>query len=66
MSKGLIFSKKIKTMNNKIAINTHLSTIESKNKPSKQEQRQNHVYRECFDDCQTGGWYGGMGEQVRK
>ena len=52
MSKGLIFSKKIKTMNNKIAINTHLSTIESKNKPSKQEQRQNHGYGEFFDGCQ--------------
>ena len=32
-------------MNNKMAINTYLSTIESKNKLSKQEeQRQNHGY----------------------
>ena len=33
-------------MNNKMAINTYLSTIESKNKVSRQdEQRQNHGYR---------------------
>ena len=30
MLKGLIKKKKIKTMNNKMAINTYLSTIESK------------------------------------
>ena len=41
-------------MNNKMAINTYLSTIESK-KLSKQEQRQNHGYRERFDSCQMGG-----------
>ena len=52
-------------MNNKIAINTHLSTIESKNKPSKQEQRQNHGYGEHFDGCQMGRRYRGMGEEVR-
>ena len=35
--------KNIKTTNNKLARNTYLSTIESKNKLSKQEaQRQNH------------------------
>ena len=43
-------------MNNKMAINTYLSTIESKNKLSKQEeQRQNHGYKECFYGCQMGG-----------
>ena len=35
----------IKTMNFKMAINSQLSTIESKNKLSKQtEQKQNHRY----------------------
>ena len=43
-------------MNNKMALNIYLSTIESKNKLSKQEeQRQNHGYRERFDGCQMGG-----------
>ena len=43
-------------MNNKMAINTYLPTIESKNKLSKQaEERQNHGQRECFDGCQMGG-----------
>ena len=52
-------------MNNKIAINTHLSTIESKNKPSKQEQRQNHGYGKCFYGCQIIVRCEGMGEEVR-
>ena len=53
-------------MNNKMAVNTYLSTIESKNKLSKQEeQRQNHGYREHFDGCQMGWRYGGVGEEVR-
>ena len=54
-------------MNNKMAINTYLSTTESR-KQTKQtrEQRQNHGYRECFDGCQMGRGYGGMGEQVRR
>ena len=43
-------------MNNKMAKNTYLSTIKSKNKLSKQEeQRQNHGYKEYFDGCQIGG-----------
>ena len=46
-----------------MAINTYLSTIESKNKLSKQEQRQNHGYREHFDGCQMGGV---CGEQVKR
>ena len=52
-------------MNNKMAINTYLSTIESKNKLSKEEdQRQNHGYGECFDVCQIGEGFGGMGEEI--
>ena len=35
-----------------------------KNKLSKQEQRQNDGYRECFDGCQMGGDCGRMGEEV--
>ena len=34
---------------NKMAKNMYLSTVESKNKLSKQEQRQNHGYGEHFD-----------------
>ena len=45
-------------MNNKMAKNTYISKDESKNKLSKQGQRQNHGYRECFDGCQMGGVWG--------
>ena len=49
-------------MNIKMAISTYLSTIESKNKLSKQEeQRQNHGYGEHFDGCQMGGGLCGNG-----
>ena len=51
MLKGLIF-KKIKTMNIKMAINSQLSTTESKNKLSKQseqKQKQNHGYRDHLE-----------------
>ena len=66
MLKRLIKKNKVKTMNNKMAINTYLSTIESKNKLSKQEeQRWKHGYREHFDGCQTGGGCRGMGKEVR-
>ena len=53
---------------NKMAINTYLPTIESKNKVNKikkQEQKQNHRYRECFDGCQMGGGPGGWVEEVK-
>ena len=54
-------------MNNKMAINTYLSTIESKNKLSKQEeQRQYHGYRDHFDVYQMGGRCGRMGEELRR
>ena len=53
-------------MNSIMAINTYLSTIESKNKLSKQEeQRWKHGYREHFDGCQVGEGFGRMGEEVR-
>ena len=62
----LLKKKKIKTENNKMEINTYLSTIESKKKNlSKQELRQNHGYKECFDGCQMRGRCGGMCEEVR-
>ena len=52
-------------MNNKMSKNpTYLSTIESKNKLSKQELRQNRGYCEHFDGCPMGGGCGGMGEEV--
>ena len=54
-------------MNDKMAINTYISTVKCKKKLSQQEeQRQNHGYRECFDGCQMGGRCGGMGEEVRR
>ena len=37
-----------------------------KNKLSKQEQRENHGYKEHFDDCQMGGRCGRMGEEVKE
>ena len=51
-------------MNNKMATNTYLSSIESKkNKLSK--NRENHGYGERFDGCQMGWGFGEMGEEVR-
>ena len=42
-------------MDNKMAINTYLSTTASKNKLKQQEeQRQNHGYGQFFDGCQMG------------
>ena len=44
-----------------MAINIYLSTIESKNKLSQQEQRcYSHRYGEHFDGCQMGGECGGI------
>ena len=42
-------------MNNKVAINTYLSTIESKKVSEQAEQKQTHRYKEYFDGCQMGG-----------
>ena len=44
----------------------YLSTIESKNKLTKPEQRQNHGYREGFDGYQMGGGCGEIGEEMRE
>ena len=50
-------------MNNKMAINPYISTIETK--IQNKQQRQNHGYGELFDGCQMGGACGGVGEDVR-
>ena len=50
-------------MNNKMEINTYLSTIDIKNKLRKQEQIQKHGYREHFVGCQMGGVCGGKDEE---
>ena len=52
-------------MNNKMAKIYIYQQLNLKNKLSKQEQRQNHGYRERFDGCQMGCGCGGMGEEVR-
>ena len=51
----MVFIKKIKNMNNKMAMNTYLSTTESKKKKRQAEQKQNHRHREHFDGCHMGG-----------
>ena len=51
-------------MNNKMAINTYLSTVEFK-KQTKQTRTEtvSWIQRAFFDDCQMGGWdIGGIGE----
>ena len=63
MLKGLIEEKKIKTMNNKMAKNTYLSTIESEKLSKQEEQRQNHGYR-VF--CWLPDGRGGMREWVKR
>ena len=66
MLRDLFKKKKIKTMNNKMAKITNLSTIESK-KQTKQTRRtetKSWIWG-AFWSCQVGGAYGGMGEEVR-
>ena len=53
-------------MKNKMAISTHLSQLNLKNKLSKQEQTQNHGYGQCLHGCQMRGWCWGMGEEVKE
>ena len=55
-------------MNNQMAINTYLSTFESKTQNKQAEQKQNHRYRKCFDGCQMGGDQGDekIGEGIEK
>ena len=55
----------MKTMNNKMAINTCLSTIESKKHTKQEELSQKHGYGKHFDGCQMGGGEGIMSEEVR-
>ena len=52
-------------MNSKVAINTYLSTNESKKQSKQEEQTQNHGYGERFDGCQMGGGRQRMDEEVR-
>ena len=50
----------------KMAINSQLSTTESKNKLSKQaEQKQNHRYGDHLEDYQLGGGRRRMEEKVQ-
>ena len=52
-------------MNNKVAINTHLST-NLENKINEQpEQKQAQRYREHFDSCQIGGRLGRWAKKVK-
>ena len=58
-------------MNNKMATNTYLSTIESnhKNKINTQAKQKNHRYREHFDSYKMGRGSGGWakkGEGIKK
>ena len=51
-SRDLFKKKKIKTLNNKMAINTYLSTIESKKQTKKTRTETKSWNEECFDGCQ--------------
>ena len=53
-------------MNNKVAKIHIYQQLNLKNKLRKQEQRQNHGYKENFDGCQMEGGFGGMDEEVRR
>ena len=52
-------------MNNKMAKKCIYQQLNLINQLSKQEQRQNHGYRECFDGCHMRGGCGGISEVVR-
>ena len=53
-------------MINKMAINTYLSTVESKNQTKQTRRtRQNHGYEVGFDGCQMGDGCEKRGEEVR-
>ena len=53
----------MKTMSNKMTINTYYQQFNLKIKP--EEQRQNYGFGEQFDGCQKGWDCRGMGEEVR-
>ena len=53
-------------MNNNVVKKIHIyQQLNLKTKLSKQEQRQNHGLRECFDSCQIGGKFEGRDKEVR-
>ena len=47
----------------KIHIYQHFNLLSKLSK--QEEQRQNHGYRGCFDGCQVGEGFEGIGEEVR-
>ena len=51
-------------MNNKMAVNTYLSTTDSKKNKIIKPAEQNYRCRECFNGCQMGGGWG-MGEKSK-
>ena len=59
-------NKKIITMNNKMAINTYLSTIESEKQISKQEQGQKHRNGDHMEGYQQGEGRGRIGQKVQR
>ena len=63
MLKGL--KKKMKTIINKMAKNTNLSTIESKKQTKLRRRTETETWIWDFDGCQVGGGCSGMGEEVR-
>ena len=67
MLKGLFKKKKIKTMNNKMAINTNLSTIESKKqtKEIRRTETESWIQRAIWQFPDGSGGCGGVGEEAR-
>ena len=57
--------EKINSINNKVAINTHLSITKSKKQSKQAEQTQTHRHREHRDSCQRGGGFEGWAERVK-
>ena len=54
-----------KNMKVKMAINSQLSTTESKKLSKQAEQKQNHRYGDHLEGYQLGGGRAGMGEKVQ-
>ena len=55
----------MKTMNIKMAINSQLSTIKSKELSKQAEQKQNHRYGDQLKAYQLGGGRGRIGEKMQ-
>ena len=53
-------------MNIKVAINSQLSTTESKKQSKQVEQEQNHRNEDLLEGCQLGGGRERMGEKVQR